>query len=113
MGLWSWVGEASASRTRATEVAPTLAGKVECSFIYTKLDNTNAEIILTLGSAPPHPALSPAFAEAASRRQAPGERGRVKGANLKEFNASVLVRYPNQEVSYGQIRYTHPACFGA
>ena len=38
MGLWSWVGEASASRTRATEVAPTLAGKVECSFIYTKLD---------------------------------------------------------------------------
>ena len=32
-------GEASASRTRATEVAPTLAGEVECSFIYTKLDN--------------------------------------------------------------------------
>jgi len=24
---------------RATEVAPTLAEKVECSFIYTKLDN--------------------------------------------------------------------------
>jgi len=40
MGLWSWVGEASASRTRATEVAPTLAGKVEYSFIYTKLDNS-------------------------------------------------------------------------
>ena len=39
MGLWSWVGEASASRNRATEVAPTLAEKVECSFIYTKLDN--------------------------------------------------------------------------
>jgi len=39
MGLWSWVGEASASRNRATEVAPTLAGKVESSFIYTKLDN--------------------------------------------------------------------------
>jgi len=39
MGLWPWVGEASASRTRATEVAPTLAGKVECSFFYTKLDN--------------------------------------------------------------------------
>jgi len=39
MGLWSWVGEASASRNRATEVAPTLAGKVECSFIYTKLDS--------------------------------------------------------------------------
>jgi len=26
---------------RATEVAPTLAEKVECSFFYTKLDNTN------------------------------------------------------------------------
>jgi len=39
MGLWSWVGEASASRNRATEVAPTFAEKVECSFIYTKLDN--------------------------------------------------------------------------
>jgi len=38
MGLWPWVGEASASRTRATEVAPTLSGKVECSFFYTKLD---------------------------------------------------------------------------
>jgi hypothetical protein len=25
----------------------------------------------------PHPALSPAFAEAASRRQAPGERGMI------------------------------------
>jgi len=46
MELWSWVGEASASRTGATEVAPTLAGKVECSFVYTKLDNSSAFIPL-------------------------------------------------------------------
>jgi len=32
-----------------------------------------------MSNGPPHPALSPAFAEAASRRQAPGERGRVRG----------------------------------
>jgi len=49
--------------------------------------NTNAETILTFGSAPPHPALSPAIAEAparrtrlwqtgASRRQATGETER-------------------------------------
>ena len=84
MGLWSWVGEASASPTRATEVAPTLAGKVECSFIYTKLDNTNAETILTFGSAPPHPALTPPSPHW-------GEGG-VRGTNLKELNAFVLVR---------------------
>jgi hypothetical protein len=42
--------------------------------------NTNAETILTVGSAPPHPFPLPT-----------GERERVRGANLKEFNAFALV----------------------
>jgi len=32
---------------------------------------------------PPHPPLSPAFAEAASRRQAAGERDGVRGYSLE------------------------------
>ena len=49
MGLRSWVGGGFSlpySPTRATEVAPTLAGKVECSFIYTKLNNTVPDLTM-------------------------------------------------------------------
>jgi len=37
--------------------------------------NTNALNLITFNGIAPHPPLSPAFAEAASRRQASGERG--------------------------------------
>jgi len=37
------------------------------------------------------PSLSPAFAEAASRRQASGGEGRVRGILSQKINASLLV----------------------
>ena len=56
---------------------------LDASFHFKKLKvefNTNAERVLTFGSIPPSPRPLPS-----------GERGRVRGANLKEFNAFVLV----------------------